>query len=67
MAPSGAMPGIAWAVLVQNAGLAAHSQTAGGLRVFHPVRLFFDMGLAGMVQWLGDLVGVPFCIQVRDS
>ena len=57
------MPGIIWAVLVQDAGLVAHSQSTGGLRVLGPVRLCFCLGLARMVRWLGEFEGVL----VRES
>lgn len=67
MSSSGAMPGIVWAVLVRNASLAAHSQPAGGLRVVEPIPLCFHLGLARMVQWLGDFERVRLRAPVRNA
>ena len=59
------MPGIVWAVLVQDAGLVAHSLSAGGLGVLGHVRLCFCLDLARMVQGLGEFEGVLVGISAR--
>lgn len=59
------MPGIVWAVLVQDAGLVAHLLSARGPWVLGHVHLCVCLGVARMVQWLGEFEGVLVGISAR--